>query len=117
MAGSARSLNSIRSGASGRTADYPRPSSGGFSPLGSVAASHPQASVPQKSLPSSQGGAYTLHSKTELEVGMRIEHAKFGAGTISNIDSSGPDARITVDFDTTDSRTLMLKFAKFAILG
>ncbi len=117
MAGSARSLNSIRSGASGRTADYPRPSSGGFSPSGSVPVSHPQSSAPQKSQQSSQGGAYTLHAKTELEVGMRIEHAKFGAGTISNIDSSGPDARITVDFDTTDSRTLMLKFAKFAILG
>lgn len=47
---------------------------------------------------------------------MRIEHAKFGMGTIVNVDNSGPDARITVEFDSTDSRTLMLKFAKFAIV-
>ena len=47
---------------------------------------------------------------------MRIEHAKFGKGTIVNVDNSGPDARITVDFDSSDSRTLMLKFAKFAVL-
>lgn len=47
---------------------------------------------------------------------MKIEHAKFGAGLITNVDCSGPDERITVRFNATDQRTLMLKFAKFAIV-
>ena len=46
---------------------------------------------------------------------MVIEHGKFGRGVIEDVDTSGTDARIVVRFDSTDTRTLMLKFAKFAI--
>ncbi len=56
------------------------------------------------------------HTAAELAEGIRVEHAKFGAGTISAIDTSMADARITVDFDNTGRRVLLLKFARFQIL-
>ena len=48
---------------------------------------------------------------------MDIEHGKFGRGVIIEIDRSGADPRIVVEFNNTDTRTLMLKFAKFAIIN
>ncbi len=101
MAGSARSLNSLRS--PGIT-DRRQISARQAAPAGATASS-------------AAGGNYSVHSVGELSENMRIEHAKFGGGLIVKIDSSGPDARITVKFDSTDERTLMLKFAKFAIVG
>lgn len=56
------------------------------------------------------------HTAEELSIGMTIEHSRFGKGTISDIDTSRSDARITVDFNG-DSRVLLLKFARFAIIG
>ena len=47
---------------------------------------------------------------------MMIEHSRFGKGVISLVDTSNPDARITVDFENTGSRVLLLKFARFTIL-
>ncbi len=64
---------------------------------------------------SASSGAFTLHSVVEVAPGMEIEHGKFGRGHIIEVDRSGTDARIVVDFENTDTRTLMLKFAKFAI--
>ena len=107
MAGSARSLNALRQEVGQRpTSALRRPQD----------VTVPSARTPQKASAAPAQGGFAVHSRDELTPGMRIEHAKFGAGTINNIDSSGPDARMTVDFDTTDSRTLMLKFAKFAII-
>ncbi|MCH5318743.1 MAG: UvrD-helicase domain-containing protein [Paramuribaculum sp.] len=51
-----------------------------------------------------------------LSKGMRIEHNRFGMGTITEIDRSQPDVRIRVEFDNTDSKVLLLKFAQFKIL-
>ena len=61
-------------------------------------------------------GSAPLHAASELSEGMRVEHAKFGQGTIVRIDNSMSDTRITVDFDNTGSRVLLLKFARFTIL-
>ncbi|MDE5659551.1 MAG: UvrD-helicase domain-containing protein [Muribaculaceae bacterium] len=52
-----------------------------------------------------------------VRAGMRIEHQKFGRGTIVEVDSSMHDnVRIVVDFDNAGSRTLLLKFARFTIV-
>ncbi|MBD5282639.1 MAG: UvrD-helicase domain-containing protein [Bacteroides sp.] len=50
------------------------------------------------------------------EVGAKIEHPKFGRGTVTSVDTSQPDTRITVNFETAGTRTLLLKYAKFTIL-
>jgi len=99
LAGSARSLNSIRrpSGSLSRNSVDLRRGADGMQSL-------------------TGGDGYVRHSAESLSCGMRIEHSKFGKGTIVDVDDSGADARITVEFDSSDSRTLMLKFAKFALL-
>lgn len=47
-----------------------------------------------------------------LQEGMRVEHAKFGFGTIKKIDASGSDKRATVSFEQAGDKTLILSFAK-----
>lgn len=59
-----------------------------------------------------------LHTASELHTGMSIEHNRFGRGTINNVDADNPQgARISVMFNADSVvRTLILKFAKFAII-
>lgn len=80
-----------------------------FRPLGTTPESAPTTA---STSPSGTG----LHSVDELTEGLRIEHSRFGLGTITMIDTSMPDARIKVDFDNLGSRLLLLKFARFTIL-
>lgn len=57
------------------------------------------------------------HSADELSVGMIIEHSRFGRGTITGIDGDNPSgARITVNFNNVEVKTLLLRFANFKIL-
>lgn len=60
---------------------------------------------------------FVTHSSSELAVGMKIEHQRFGEGTILEIDKSQPDHKIVVDFSNVQQRTLLLKFARFKIVG
>jgi DNA helicase-2/ATP-dependent DNA helicase PcrA len=59
---------------------------------------------------------YSLHSADELNEGNLICHSRFGNGTITMVDTSGSDSKITVDFGDIGTRSLLLKFAKFKIL-
>lgn len=63
------------------------------------------------------GSQARLHDAAELNVGQRIIHSRFNQGTILSVETSnsGQD-RITVEFDTEGTKTLMLKFAKFVIV-
>ncbi len=56
-------------------------------------------------------------SHGDLHIGTVIEHLKFGLGRITDIDDSMPDVRITVDFDNSGTKTLLLKFAKFSVVS
>jgi DNA helicase-2/ATP-dependent DNA helicase PcrA len=51
-----------------------------------------------------------------LQEGMRVMHAKFGAGTILSIDGAGANKKASVLFDTAGVKMLMLKFARLAII-
>ena len=51
-----------------------------------------------------------------LQEGMRVMHAKFGAGTVLSIDGAGANKKASVHFDTAGVKMLMLKFARLAIL-
>ena len=52
-----------------------------------------------------------------LQEGMRVMHQKFGMGTVLSIDGAGANKKATVRFDTSDTKQLMLKFAKLAIIS
>ena len=51
-----------------------------------------------------------------LQEGMRVMHAKFGAGTVLSIDGAGANKKASVHFDTAGVKMLMLKFARLAII-
>lgn len=69
------------------------------------------------SRPMAVDGDFATHQSSELGVGVKIEHQRFGLGTILQIDQSQPDHKIVVDFDNVKQRTLLLKFARFKIIG
>ncbi|MDY3944344.1 MAG: 3'-5' exonuclease [Alloprevotella sp.] len=59
-----------------------------------------------------------LHcNQGELRKGARIEHERFGIGTVTHLESAGDSSKITVTFDTGETKNLLLKFAKFQIIG
>ena len=58
----------------------------------------------------------SIHDVSALKVGMRIEHSRFGVGTISAVASNVPSPTITVTFNVVGEKKLLLKFARFNIL-
>ena len=79
-----------------------RPAGGGQSPAAGAGQS-PAAAAP------AAGGAAPACG---YAVGERVEHAKFGRGVVREVDTSGADPRLVVDFETEGRRTLLLRFAK-----
>ncbi|MDE6543851.1 MAG: UvrD-helicase domain-containing protein [Muribaculaceae bacterium] len=61
-------------------------------------------------------GGFRNYSAEELEAGNTIEHQRFGQGVIIKVDTSQPDARITVKFSNIETKILLLKFAKIKLL-
>jgi len=51
----------------------------------------------------------------DLAIGKALVHERFGRGVIEKIEGSGPDRTITVQFENTGQRKLLLKFAKFTL--
>ncbi len=82
--------------------------------------SNPIVNAPRQGLVKATGGAHpgivAQHTKDELAPGVRIEHGKFGIGTIQSLGSISGEDSITVDFGVMGIRKLMLKYARFNIL-
>lgn len=51
----------------------------------------------------------------ELEEGQRVEHSKFGFGTVVKINLDGLDKKAIINFETQGEKTLILGFAKLMI--
>ena len=52
-----------------------------------------------------------------LSVGVTIEHQRFGIGEVLSLEGSGENAKATVEFRNAGRKQLLLKFAKFKIVG
>lgn len=52
-----------------------------------------------------------------LSEGCRIEHQRFGIGTVLKIEGSGENTKATVEFQNAGTKQLLLKFAKFTLLS
>lgn len=74
-------------------------------------------SASSRTIPSGNPSYSDIHKAENLSVGMIIEHQRFGTGKITTIDTSSADARIIVEFANTGTKTLLLKFAHFKIIG
>ena len=62
----------------------------------------------------SQGSSSTGSGK--LVEGAKIEHQRFGVGTVLKLEGSGENAKATVQFVNSGTKQLLLKFAKFTII-
>lgn len=51
-----------------------------------------------------------------LEAGQRIEHERFGKGTVIRVEGSEDNRKATIAFDNVGEKTLLLKFARFRVL-
>ena len=56
-------------------------------------------------------------SASDLHEGCTIEHQRFGVGTVIKIEGTGENTKATVQFRNTGTKQLLLKFAKFKIIG
>ncbi len=52
-----------------------------------------------------------------LREGNVIEHQRFGIGTVVKIEGSGENTKATVNFKNAGTKQLLLKFAKYTIVG
>jgi DNA helicase II / ATP-dependent DNA helicase PcrA len=51
-----------------------------------------------------------------LQAGMKVEHPKFGFGTVVQMDMSGADRKARIEFSDVGEKTLLLSFAKLRIV-
>ena len=51
-----------------------------------------------------------------LREGVKIEHQRFGIGTVLKVEGSGENAKATVEFANSGRKQLLLKFAKFTVI-
>ncbi|MEX2468688.1 MAG: DNA helicase II, partial [Pseudohongiellaceae bacterium] len=54
---------------------------------------------------------------TDLSLGQRVAHGKFGEGVVLNYEGQGSSARVQVNFDAVGSKWLVLSYAKLEVLG
>ena len=55
--------------------------------------------------------------QTELSLGQRVAHGKFGEGVVLNYEGQGANARVQVNFDAAGSKWLVLSYAKLEVLS
>ncbi len=59
----------------------------------------------------------TPANSDELQVGMDVEHVKFGMGKIISLEGNGPNKKATVHFNSVGNKNLLLRFAKLKIIS
>ena len=66
---------------------------------------------------SALGSSTSSAGSGRLVEGAKIEHQRFGVGTVLKLEGSGENAKATVQFVNSGTKQLLLKFAKFTIIG
>lgn len=65
---------------------------------------------------SSSAASSAGSSSCGLQEGMKIEHQRFGRGTVLKIEGSGENTKATVEFVHSGTKQLLLKYAKFTVV-
>lgn len=86
----------------------------------SYGAGHPAQPAPQRpsaapahtAPPHAPVPGFTPDPVSSLKVGQRVEHDRFGFGTILSFDGDGAGMKAVVKFEDGSTKTLLLKFAK-----
>lgn len=68
------------------------------------------------SVSSSSAASSAGSSSCGLQEGMKIEHQRFGRGTVLKIEGTGENTKATVEFLHSGTKQLLLKYAKFTVV-
>lgn len=60
---------------------------------------------------------FTPSDTSGLQVGMEVEHERFGFGKVINLEGNKPDIKATIFFKELGQKQLLLKFAKLRIVN
>lgn len=80
----------------------------------------PRRIVPQRLqriTPSSAPASAVSAGNAPLRIGQIIEHERFGVGDVINVEGSGENAKATIKFRNVGVKQLLLKFARYKIIG
>lgn len=66
---------------------------------------------------SSASSSHSRSGSVDLYEGAKMEHQRFGIGTVIKVEGTGENAKATVDFVNSGTKQLLLKFAKYKIIG
>jgi DNA helicase-2/ATP-dependent DNA helicase PcrA len=97
----------------GRTHERPTPAA--FLKTVSQRVNNP-AARPTPSTSHTPSADFTPSNTANLAAGQRVEHLKFGFGTVKLVDTNGTDRKAVIQFDKEGEKTLLLSFAKLRIL-
>jgi len=53
---------------------------------------------------------------TDISLGQRVLHPKFGEGVVLNYEGNGPNARIQINFDSVGGKWLVMSYARLEII-
>ena len=96
----------------GREAAHPSPFTPHPSPTGQRGTMRPVRSMQSPFTESTP-----LPSANQVSVGARIEHVRFGRGVVTALEGSGLDTKATVEFENAGQKQLLLRFARFKVIG
>ena len=78
--------------------------------------SHPASRGTGSSAASVSSSTASGSSSCGLQEGMKIEHQRFGRGTVLKIEGTGENTKATVEFVHSGTKQLLLKYAKFTVV-
>lgn len=102
------------------TSPKPKPTasySSSLKPASAASSSLKSASVASAASPKSAVFSSSSSSSSSLREGCKIEHQRFGIGEVLKLEGSGENAKATVAFTHAGTKQLLLKFAKYTIIG
>lgn len=92
------------------------PSAGSMNFVRTLAQKTAQRQIPQPTVTHTPSANFAPSNTAELAVGQKVEHAKFGFGTVKALDSNGTERKAVIQFDVAGEKTLLLSFAKLRIV-
>jgi DNA helicase-2/ATP-dependent DNA helicase PcrA len=71
----------------------------------------------RRSTPAPVSNSTPSPSNGQLAEGAMIEHQRFGIGKVIKIEGTGENTKATVEFRNSGTKQLLLKFARFTVIG
>lgn len=67
--------------------------------------------------PATSSSTPTSASVMAVQPGQLIEHERFGLGEVMKVEGQGDNAKATIHFKNAGDKQLLLRFARFKIIG